>query len=96
MVAENGGSEETQRLVDEGDEEVGCGRGGGEDEDDADKEEGARDCAHLAVVQREADGDVALHCHAGQDERGGAGGEDRRHDLREAQRWKKNSGLSLK
>lgn len=82
VVAKNGGVEETQRLIDDGDEEVGDGRRGGEDEDDADEEEGARDGAHLAVVQGEADGDVTLHRHTGQDERGGAGGEDRCHDLR--------------
>lgn len=86
VVAKDGGVEETQRLVDDGDEEVGDGRGGGEDEDDTDEEEGARDGAHLAVVQGEADGDVALHRHAGQDEGGGAGGEDRCHDLRETNR----------
>lgn len=82
LVAKNGGVEETQRLVDDGDEEVGDGRRGGEDENDADEEEGARDGAQLAVVQGEADGDVTLHRHTGQDERGGAGGEDRCHDLR--------------
>lgn len=82
VVAENGGVEESLRRVDDGDEEVGDGRRGGEDEDGADEEEGARDGAHLAVVQGGADGDVALHRHAGQDERGGAGGEHRSHDLR--------------
>lgn len=82
VVAEDGGVEEAGRLMDQSDQEVGEGRRGGEDEDDPDQEEGARDGAHLAVVQREADGDVALHRHAGQDQGGGAGGEDRRHDLR--------------
>lgn len=85
VVTKNAGVEETQRLVDDGDEEVGDGRRGGEDEDDADEEDGARDRAHLAVVQREADGDVALQGHASQEERGGAGGEDCCHDLRETQ-----------
>lgn len=82
MVTKNLGVEETRRLLDDRDEEVGDGRGDGEDDDDADEEESARDVTHLAVVQRETDGDVALHSHAGQDERGGASGEDRCHDLR--------------
>ncbi len=83
VVAKNGGVEETWRLVDDGNEEVCDGWGGGEDEDDTDVEESARDGANLDVVQGEADGDVAFHGHAGQDERRGAGGEDCRHDLRE-------------
>ncbi len=86
MVAKNGGMEETRRLVDDGDEKVRDGRGSGEDEDDTDEEEGTRDGAHLAVVQGEADGDVALHRHASQDERGGTGGDDRCHNLRAARR----------
>lgn len=82
VVAEDGGAERSRRFVDDSDEEVRDGRSGSEDEDDANEKEGARDGAYLAVVQGEADGDVALHGHAGQDERGGAGGEDGRHDLR--------------
>lgn len=82
VVTEDGGLEDTRGLFDDGDEQVCDGRSGGEDEDDTDEEEGAADGAHLAVVQREADGDEALQSHAGQDERGGAGGEDRRHHLR--------------
>lgn len=82
MVTKNLGVEETRRLLEDRDEEVGDGRGDGEDEDNADEEESARDVTHLAVVQRETDGDVALHSHASQDERGGARGEDRCHDLR--------------
>lgn len=50
VVAEDGGVEEAQGLVDHGDEEVGERRHGGEDEDGADQEEDARDGAHLAVV----------------------------------------------
>lgn len=82
VVTKHRGLEETRGLLDDGDEEVRGRRRGGEDEDGADEEEGAADGAHLAVVQREADGDEALQSHAGQDERGGAGGEDRRHHLR--------------
>lgn len=87
VVAEDGGVEESWRLLEDGDEQVCDGRRGGEGEDDADEEEGAGDGAHVAVVQGEADGDVALHGHAGQDEGGGACGEDRCHDLREAE-WR--------
>lgn len=87
MVTKNSGVEEAWRLLDDGDEEVGDGRGGGEDVDDTDEEGGAGDRAHLIVVKGVADGDVALHSHAGQDEGGGAGGEDGRHDLRVEQWW---------
>lgn len=82
VVAEDGGVEEGKRLVDDGDEQVCEGGRGGEDEDDEDEEEGAWDGAHVDVVHREADGEVTLQRHAGQDERRGAGGEDRRHYLR--------------
>lgn len=93
MVAKNGSLEEIWRLLDNGDEEV-CDRWrDDEKEDDADEEEGARDGAHLAIVQGEADRGVALHGHAGQDERGGACGENGCHDLREAKRWCWISGL---
>lgn len=86
VVAKNGCVEETGRLFDDGDEEV-CDRWCASEEEDAtDEQEGARDCAHLAVVQRETDGDVALHSHAGKDERGGTCGENCCHDLREAKR----------
>lgn len=81
VVTENGALEEGRGLCEGADEEV-CGRGGGrEDEDDADEEERAAHRARLAVVEGKADGDEALHGHAGEDERGGAGGEHRRHDL---------------
>lgn len=87
MVAKNCSLEEIWRLFYDGDEEV-CDRWrGGEEEDDTDEEEGARDGAHLTVVQGEADRDVALHGHAGQNERGGARGENGCRDLREAKRW---------
>lgn len=49
VVTKNGGVEDT-RLLDNCDQEVSDGRGGGEDEDYADEDEGARDGAHLAVV----------------------------------------------
>lgn len=82
VVAEDGRVEQRRGFVDDSDEEVRDGRSGGEDEDDTNEKEGTRDGAYLAVVQREADGDVALYSHASQDKRGGACGEDRCHDLR--------------
>lgn len=85
VVTKNIPVEETNRLVDDGDEKVRDGWSSGEDEDDTDEDEGARDSAHLAVVQGEADRDVALHGHAGQDERGGTGGEDCCHNLKATQ-----------
>lgn len=99
VVAENAAVEEGGGLVHDGDEQIGDGWRDGEQQDAADQQEGAGDGAHLAVVQREADGDVALHRHAGQDQRGGAGGEHRRHDLKERQqssvRWR-SSGLGAR
>lgn len=57
----------------------------------ADQQEAAGGGEHPAVAQKEADGDVALQRHTGQDERGGAGGEHGHHDLKETQqrsvRW---------
>lgn len=86
MVAKNGALEEIWRLPDDGYEEV-CDRWcDDKEEDGADKEKRARDCAHLAVVQGEADSNVALHGHASEDERGGARGGNGCHDLREAKR----------
>lgn len=85
VVAKDGAAEEPGGLVDDGDEQVRDGRHDGEQEDAANQQEGAGDGAYLAVVQREADGDVALHRHAGQDERRGAGGEDGHRDLRETE-----------
>lgn len=85
VVAEDAAAEEGGGLVDHGDEQIGDGRGDGEQQDAADQQEGAGGGAHLAVVQREADGDVTLQRHAGQDERGGAGGEHGHQDLRERQ-----------
>ena len=81
VVAEHGRVEELWRLLGQGDEEVGERGGGREEEDDPDEDEGAAHGADVAVVHGVADGEVALHGHARQDERGGAGGEHRRHHL---------------
>lgn len=87
VVAENRGMEETGGLAEDGDKEVRDRRSGGEGEDEDDEDEGAGHGAHLAVAQGEADGEEALQRHACQDERGGAGGEDRRHHLRTGDRF---------
>lgn len=88
VVTEDAAVEEGGALVEDGDEQVGDGRRCGEKQDAADQQQGAGGGEHLAVVQREADGDVALHRHPSQDERGGAGGEHGHHDLEERQqRW---------
>lgn len=50
MVTKYGLVEELWRLLDYGDEEVSDRRGGSEDEDDTDEEDGAGHCAHVAVV----------------------------------------------
>lgn len=85
VVAKDAAVEESGGLVNDGDEQIRDGRRDGKQQDVADQQEGAGGGAHLAVVQREADGDVALHRHARQDERGGAGGEHGHHDLKERQ-----------
>lgn len=95
VVTENGGLEEMWGFLDNSDEEVSDGWGGSQEKDDPNEEEGTMNGAHLAVVQGEADRDVTLHGHTRQDEWGGAGGEDSRHDLRKMVQWSYNLSLSF-
>lgn len=84
MVAENGRVEEQWWFFGDSDEKIGERRSEAQEEDHPDDPHGACDCADVAVVEREADGYVALQGHAGQDERCGAGGHHSGHDQRAA------------
>lgn len=86
MIAEYGCVEEQWWFFGDSDEKIGERRSEAQEEYHPDDPHGACHCADVAVMEREADGDVALQGHAGQDERGGAGGRHSGHDQRTAGR----------
>lgn len=74
MIAENGCVEEQWWFFGHGDEKISDGGSEAQEEYDPDHPHGACDSADVAVMEGEADGDVALQGHASKDERGGARG----------------------